>query len=109
MVVDATWVAESCAEELAKRAEAESALDPGTLQEIRVSAETITLERAQSTSPTVEDKDEVICVNEPRLGSLIPQQRCATRAQLEREAEEGREWVRTDGEFGGMREVQTIE
>jgi len=104
-VVDAGWLAEICDVELGL-AQAEI-LDPDELQAIRVRARQIPLVAAAA--PVLDEAPELICVTEPRLGSLIPQTTCTTQAELDRLAEAGREWMRSEGEWGGLTEVNTID
>ncbi len=104
-VVDAGWLAEICDVELGL-AQAES-LNPDELQAIRVRARQIPLVAAAA--PVPDEAPELICVTEPRLGSLIPQKTCTTQAELDRLAEAGREWMRSEGEWGGLTEVNTID
>ncbi len=106
VVIDASWLAGACEAELAAR-QAEVELDPNTLQEIRVRAETISLDQVSDSSSG--EGNEIVCVTEPSLDSRIPKRRCNTRAELDRIAAAGREWFRTEGTQGGMVEVNTID
>ena len=106
VVVDAAWIAESCEEELVA-AQAESELDTSALQDILVSAETIPLEQAVQAAS--DEENELVCVTEPSLSSRIPRRTCTTQAELDRIAEASREWFRTDGDHGGVVEVNTID
>ena len=104
-VIDASWLAEICDVELGL-AQAE-VLDPDELQAIRVRARKIPLLAAAA--PVPDEAPELVCVTEPRLGSRIPQRTCATQAELDRIAEASREWIRSEGEWGGLMEVNTID
>ncbi len=103
-VVDANWLAGICDVRIAT-AQAEP-LDPNELHEIRVRAREIQI--ASTPEPAAEEP-ELICVREPRLGSFIPQETCATQRELDRLQEAAREWMRSDGEWGGLTEVNTID
>ncbi len=50
--------------------------------------------------------DDVICVDETPVGSRIPREVCTTLAERVWLAEQSREWMRTDGEAGGIIEVR---
>ncbi len=104
-VIDAGWLGEICDVELGL-AQAEI-LDPDELQAIRVRARQFPL--VASAAPAPEEAPELICVTEPRLGSHIPQTTCTTQAELDRLREAGREWYRSEGEWGGLVEVNTID
>ena len=104
-VIDASWFAEICDVELGL-AQAEI-LDPDELQAIRVRARQIPLGAAAA--PVPDEAPELVCVNEPRLGSRIPQETCATQAELDRIAQASRDWIWSEGEFGGLMEVNTID
>ncbi len=103
-VMDASWLAGVCDAELAARSEP---LDPDELQAIRVRAQQIPL--AAANAVPAEEPPEVICVLEPPLGSNIPKEFCATQAQLDRIAEASRDWVWSEGAWGGLMEVNTID
>ncbi len=104
-VIDASWFAEICDVELGL-AQAEI-LDPDELQAIRVRARQIPLSAAAA--PVSDEAPELICVNEPRLGSRIPQEACYTQAELDRIAQASRDWFLSGGEWGGLMEVNTID
>ena len=104
-VIDASWLAGVCQAEL-DAAQAEP-LGPDELQAIRVRAQQIPL--AAAGSAPEEEAPEIICTQEPRLGSFIPQQRCTTQAEIDRLREASSEWFRSGGDWGGIMEVNTIE
>ncbi len=104
-VIDASWLAEICDVELGL-AQAEI-LDPDELQAIRVRARQIPIGAAAAPAP--DEAPELICVNEPRLGSRIPQEACYTQAELDRIAQASRDWIWSEGAFGGLMEVNTID
>ena len=105
-VIDASWLGEVCDVELGL-AQAEQ-LDPDELQAIRVRARQIPIMAA--VTPDVSDEaPELVCVREPPLGSRIPKDFCATQAELDRLAEAAREWVYSEGAWGGIMEVNTID
>ena len=76
--------------------------DPQTLQEIKLSAETVALEPAGTNSDS-----ELVCRQERRPGSHISERRCYTRAAVRRQAEEAQEWLRTGGTAGSITEVHS--
>ena len=59
--------------------------DAETLQEIRTHAKPVPVTAGMAQA------DEVVCVNEAPLGSLIPVRRCYTRSQLREEAKTTRD------------------
>ncbi len=103
-VIDASWLAGVCQADLEAQAEP---LDPDELQAIRVRAQQIPLTAA--VAQPAEEAPEIICVREPPLGSIIPKEFCATQAELDRIAEASRDWMWSDGVWGGMMEVNTID
>jgi hypothetical protein len=103
-VIDASWLAGVCDAELAELSEP---LDPSELQAIRVRAQQIPL--AAASAAPAEEPPELICVREPPLGSNIPKEFCATQAELDRIAEASRDWIWSEGAFGGVMEVNTID
>ena len=104
-VIDANWLAEICDVELGL-AQAE-VLDPDELQAIRVRARQIPIVAAAA--PVSDEAPELVCFNEPRLGSRIPQETCTTQAELDRIAQASRDWIWSGGAFGGLMEVNTID
>ena len=73
--------------------------DTETLQEIRLNAEQVALQRPPQDS-------DVVCERIAPTGSHIPQRRCVTRAALREETEQAQEWLRSDGTRGGITEVR---
>ncbi|MCZ0951111.1 MAG: hypothetical protein OXU28_01010 [Chloroflexota bacterium] len=73
--------------------------DAETLQEIRLNAEQVALQRPPQDS-------DVVCERIAPTGSHIPQRRCVTRAALREETEQAQEWLRSDGTRGGITEVR---
>ena len=73
--------------------------DAETLQEIRLNAEQVALQRPPQES-------DVVCERIAPTGSHIPQRRCVTRAALREETEQAQEWLRSDGTRGAITEVR---
>jgi hypothetical protein len=84
------------------------ALNPSELQAIRIRARQVPLVAAVAPESEA-DPEELICVREAPLGSRIPKEFCATQRELDRLAEAAREWVYSEGAWGGMMEVNTID
>lgn len=105
VVIDASWLAGVCEADLI--AEQTEPLDPDELQAIRVRAQQVPLTAAASEPE--EDPSEIVCTKEPRLGSFIPQQRCTTRAEIERLRQAASDWALSEGAWGGLTEVNTID
>ena len=83
----------------AAQASATEAPDSETLQEIKLNAEQVSLARAPQES-------DVVCERVAPTGSLIPKERCVTRAALREETEQAQEWLRSDGTRGSITEVR---
>lgn len=83
----------------AQQANDAEAPDAETLQEIRLNAEQVALQRPPRDS-------DVVCERIAPTGSHIPQRRCVTRAALREETEQAQEWLRSDGTRGGITEVR---
>ena len=83
----------------AAQASAGEAPDSGTLQEIKLSAEQVSL------APAPQESD-VVCERVVPTGSLIPKRRCVTRAALREETEQAQEWLRSGGTRGAITEVR---
>ena len=81
-------------------------LDPQTLQEIKLSAETVALAGAPTDSDGESDSD-LVCRNERRPGSHISERHCYTRAALRQRSDEAQEWLRTGGAAGSITEVHS--
>lgn len=77
----------------------DEAPDSETLQEIRLNAEQVALQRPPQDS-------DVVCQRVAPTGSHIPQRRCVTRAAQREEAEQAQEWLRSDGSRGAITEVR---
>jgi hypothetical protein len=83
-----------------------ASLNPDELQEIRIRARQVPIDSAPEAEAP---ESEITCVREPTLNSRIPTETCTTQEQRDRLAEASREWFRSDGEWGGMMEVNTID
>ncbi len=92
----------------AAQVSAQSAIDSLQVLGGEVPADWHSLKASTVSSAKAAADDDVICVRETSINSLLPKEVCTTRAQREREAWEAREWVLSGGEFGGLTEVQTI-
>ncbi len=93
----------------AAQASVQSAIDTQQASGGDVPADWQSLKAASLRSAESTADDEVICEDVRSINSLIPRERCTTRAQREQEAWMAREWILSGGEFGGVVEVQTIE
>ena len=103
-VIDASWLAGVCRVRVDTPMTA--SLNPDELQEIRIRARQMPID--SNPEPPVSES-EITCVREPTLNSRIPTESCTTQEQRDRLAEASREWFRSDGEWGGMMEVNTID
>ena len=83
----------------AQQASAAEAPDSETLQEIKLNAEQVSLALPAQES-------DVVCERVVPTGSLIPIERCVTRAALREETEQAQEWLRSDGTRGSITEVR---
>jgi len=101
VILLAACAAQPTALEIAQSAQADAAaqFDPETLEEIRLSAETISLPRSLADS-------EVVCQRVQRVGSHMRRQVCLTRAEWRRQSEEAQEWMRSDGQQGAITEIR---
>ena len=105
-VVDASWLGGICDAEASLAQTA--ALNPDELQAIRVRARQVPLV-AVAAPERGADPEELICTRQAPLGTNIPKEFCATQRELDNIAEAAREWVYSEGAWGGLMEVNTID